>query len=187
MNSRTKSALIFIGGVFVGAVVTYFSLKDKFAAEAQEEIDSVKEAFSVSAKEEKSEEEIATESETKETKVTKEKPNITQFVDYGKMSKNYETTSEAEVPLKTFMADVIHPDEFGFDDSFDQVTYTYYADGVLTDEHDHVIPQSEYEDSIGYDWKDAFGEFEDDAVFLRNDALKMEYEILYDPRKFAEL
>ena len=32
-----------------------------------------------------------------------------------------------------------------------------------------------------------FGEYEDDAVFVRNDAHKTDYEILYDPRNYSDV
>ena len=43
------------------------------------------------------------------------------------------------------------------------------------------------EESVGKESLTHFGEYEDDSVFVRNDNLKADYEILADKRTYAEL
>ena len=58
-------------------------------------------------------------------------------------------------------------------------------DGVLADENDEVI--EDVEDAVGIDSLNHFGEYEDDSVFVRNDARKCDYEILLDQRTYSEV
>ena len=80
---------------------------------------------------------------------------------------------------------VISPDEFGEFAGYDTVSLTYYADRVLADDNDDVI--EEVDDVVGTESLSHFGEYEDDSVFVRNDRLKCDYEILLDQRKFSDV
>ena len=39
---------------------------------------------------------------------------------------------------------------------------------------------------VGFESLGHFGEYDDDAVYVRNDRLKCDYEILRDPRRYEE-
>ena len=80
---------------------------------------------------------------------------------------------------------MIPPEQFGDDEEYEQISLTYYADGVLADENDEVI--EDVEDAVGIDPLNHFGEYEDDSVFVRNDARKCDYEILLDQRTYSEV
>lgn len=60
---------------------------------------------------------------------------------------------------------------------------TYFADGILADECGEIV--DDVEEIIG-DGLDHFGEYEDDSVFVRNDAKRCDYEILKDLRDFSD-
>lgn len=40
---------------------------------------------------------------------------------------------------------------------------------------------------VGLDYYTHFGEYEDDSVYIRNDAMKCDFEILADNRKFSDV
>ena len=80
---------------------------------------------------------------------------------------------------------VIKPEDFGSIDEYEKVSLTYYSDGILADELDFVI--EDVEDAVGKDSLNHFGEYEDDSVFVRNDRLECDYEILRDSRKYADV
>ena len=80
---------------------------------------------------------------------------------------------------------IIRPDEFGEYDDYDAISLTYYADHILTDEDDEIV--EDIEDKIGFDALSHFGEYEEDSVFVRNDRIKCDYEILLDQRKYSEV
>ena len=55
---------------------------------------------------------------------------------------------------------------------------------VFADDNDDVI--DDIEGTVGIDSLTHFGEYEDDAVFVRNDELKCYYEILLDHRNYND-
>ena len=79
---------------------------------------------------------------------------------------------------------VIRPEEFG-EEGYVQQSLTYYADGVITNERGKIIKN--VDELIGINPEDHFGEYEDDSVFVRNDNIKVDYEILKDYREFSEI
>jgi hypothetical protein len=56
---------------------------------------------------------------------------------------------------------------------------------VLVDEVGDVI--HDWLDLVSPDYFDHFGDFEDDAVYVRNPKLKCDYEILYDERNYEDI
>ena len=81
--------------------------------------------------------------------------------------------------------DVISADEFGFFEDFEEITLTYYADDILTDDQDHIIEDKET--IIGRDALSRLTNSDDETVYVRNEKLKGYYEICYDYKRFAEV
>ena len=69
-------------------------------------------------------------------------------------------------------------------EDYETVSLTYYADGVLTDEFGNVI--EDVEGMVGKESLTHFGEYEEDSVFVRNDSLKTDYEILRDTYNYSD-
>lgn len=208
MNSTLKGVLIFVLGAAAGSLATWKLIEKKYKDIAQEEIDSVKDTFSKMKKNEypdkledypdfeefdDSDDSDDVEEEPKpEQKIDRNnKPDI---VEYAKILSETGYTNYAErqdkkekkgvEPVEDERPYVISPDEFGEKDGYENVTLTYYADGVLTDYFDNVI--SNIDEVVGLDSLDHFGEYEDDAVFVRNEKMETDYEILRDLRDFNE-
>lgn len=208
MNSTLKGVLIFVLGAAAGSLATWKLIEKKYKDIAQEEIDSVKDTFSKMKKNEypdkledypdfeefdDSYDSDDVEEEPKpEQKIDRNnKPDI---VEYAKILSETGYTNYAErqdkkekkgvEPVEDERPYVISPDEFGEKDGYENVTLTYYADGVLTDYFDNVI--SNIDEVVGFDSLDHFGEYEDDAVFVRNEKMETDYEILRDLRDFNE-
>lgn len=208
MNSMLKGVLIFVLGAAAGSLATWKLIENKYKDIAQEEIDSVKDTFSKMKKNEypdkledypdfeefdDSDDSDDVEEEPKpEQKIDRNnKPDI---VEYAKILSEASYTNYADrqdkkekkgvEPVEYERPYVISPDEFGEKDGYENVTLTYYADGVLTDYFDNVI--SNIDEVVGLDSLDHFGEYEDDAVFVRNDKMETDYEILRDLRDFNE-
>ena len=80
---------------------------------------------------------------------------------------------------------VISPDDFDEMDDYETETLMYYEDDVLTDDGGNII--TDVEKLIGKDSLSHFGEYEDDSVFVRNDKLKTDYEILADGRNYYDV
>ena len=82
---------------------------------------------------------------------------------------------------------MISPDEYGDQEGYDEISLTYYSDGTVADDSDRAMADAEIEETIGKDSLTHFGEYEDDSVFVRNDRLKADYEILMDQRTYADV
>lgn len=67
---------------------------------------------------------------------------------------------------------------------FDKTTLNYYDDGILEDEITEEIIE-DIDSVVGYDSLDKFGEYEDDVVFVRNERLSTDYEVVRQYRNFA--
>lgn len=163
MKSLT-GLFIFLAGAVVGSSVTYYLLtrKDEYEIISEGEDDKVL-------------------SSGNSNEVQKEVyDKYASIIDIN----GYVTKNKKEVEEN--MSDnpyVIPPEEFDMED-YDTCSLTYYADGVLTDENNDIIEN--VDDTVGLESLNHFGEFEDDSVFVRNDKLKIDYEILLDVRKYEE-
>lgn len=189
MNKNLFSKiLLFVSGACVGSVVTWKLIEKKYQQIAQEEIDSVKEALGyVNQRTDK----LETEEDDEDTKedvgaARKEIERIVleQGYDYNAVSKkegNDEKEEEESMNEKPY---VISPEEFG-DCDYKTVSLTYYNDDVLTYENGEVIHN--IDELVGEGSLDTFGQYEADSVFVRNDDLKTDFEILADERNYYEM
>lgn len=164
---KAKSIFIFAIGAAVGAVASYFATKRLCDIRKQAEIESVKEVFSKRA-------------------AAREKPDLSEFAEVvEREGYSAQTNEEKPTPkVKGKVPYVISPDEFAEDEDYEKISLTYYADGVLVDEEDDVVDVSIIG---GEDILNEFGAFEEDAVYVRNDERKADYEILEDERTFKEV
>lgn len=186
MKNSVITGFSFLLGMGIGAYVTYMYVKDMYAEIAQEEINSVKEAYAEKAKNLKRDD--ITEDEKKEKEKAdkaKNKPDISEYAAKLKESgyTNYSEISQednaVEVPY------VIAPEDYGENDEYETISLTYYSDGVLTDEDDEVITNPG--ELVGKDFASHFGDYEDDSVFIRNDDRKIDFEILMDYRTYQDV
>ena len=191
MNKDLLSkALIFVAGACVGSVVTWNLVEKKYQQIAQEEIDSVKEAlgyFDLGEKEDRPEPEDEDDEDDRfdhDTESAKEElANICkeQGYDYNGISKK-----EGEEEMAENKPYVISPEEFD-ENGYKTKTLFYYNDDVVTDDRGKVLSENSIEKLIGKESLTTFGQYESDSVFVRNDDLKTDYEILADERNYHEM
>ena len=192
MSETVKRIFIFIAGAGLGAFATWQFLKNKYEQIANEEIASVKEAYNkkddISSDE--SEEDESQEKYYEKTAdgkwVETTLPSEEEVNEYKKIVSNYTSNENEEEKGVTNMPRgpyVIQPEEFGNMD-YDLVRLEYYADKVLVDEDDHPIQDVEY--MVGEDSLEHFGEYEEDAVYVRNDLIKTDFEILLVESRYYE-
>jgi len=113
------------------------------------------------------------------------KARYTNYSDIAE-SNNEDAKGGAEsMPEKTDRPYVIPPEEFGELHGYETISLTYYADNVLADELDELV--EDVDDVVGLDSLKTFGRYEDDSVFVRNDRLKADYEILADLRNYSDV
>ena len=178
MNTRLNSLFAFVAGAAIGAVVTYKVVSDKY----EQIIDAMTEGFDEDFVE-GSEDEPEEEDEVVETNALDEMRtaynNITQNSGY---TEGYVDEKEDDGMPNPY---VIAPKEVGDLDGYNTDSLNYYADGVLTDQFDNIIDSPE--ELIGNIKPEAhFGQYEEDAVYVRNDVTKCDYEILRDNRKYSD-
>lgn len=178
--NKSIGVIIFAIGAAVGCFVAWQYTKQKYETITQEEIASVKEAFL--RKEQDNDKNRAC------AKQAMEKPSITEYSAVLRQH-NYATDSDRELVI--YEADPIEdpyticPEAFGVFDNYDRISLTYYADGVLADEDDSPI--TNIETIVGVEALNSFGEYEDDSVFVRNERLRTDYEILLDQRNYSDV
>lgn len=192
MNYNITKVAIFLAGAAVGSVVTWKIVKTKYEQIAQEEIDSVKAVFSKNHEE--TEEDQGEEKPASDiSNPIADKPNIAEYVStvektgYDTFSKQKkEKTKEEEANYMKDGPYVISPEEFGELDNYETISLTYYdGDGFLADDMDELV--DDVDSTVGWDSLESFGEYEDDAVHVRNDKRKCDYEILRDLRKYSDV
>lgn len=195
MKSKFINVVMFAAGAAIGSAVTYKVLKTKYDQLIQVEIDSVKETFAEQLKAIKDEEIVEGDTES-DSSSQGQQINWAELEDldeeeddenapnaYEKIinSYNLQKGGADEVTEKPY---VISPYDFGEIDEYHQIELTYYADGVLEDEDYNIV--TDVDELVGATSLYKFGEYEDDAVFVRNDRLKTDFQILQDYRTHAE-
>lgn len=186
MNNSLSKFVMFIAGAAVGSVVTWKLVKTKYEKIAQQEIDSVIEEFNrLKEKDEQKTEECSEEEKEDEPDERK-----TEYVNYKSLihsagyDGDYENEDDEEEEKEMIEPYVIPPYEFD-ENGYETVTLYYYACGTLADQFDEIV--NDIDELIGEDSLSHFGEYERDSVHVRNDNLKIDYEILKDRRRFSEV
>ena len=179
MNSSIKNLFIFAVGATIGSAVTWKLVKDKYESLANEEIASAYEHMKHSKNIPLFSDGNSEDSET-DSHVTLDKlREYKAIVDKYAAALVEEEVNDVEKPY------VIKPEEFGEILEYESISLTYYADGVLADEYDDVI--DDVDEIVGEESLTTFGQYEDSAVFVRNDARKTDYEILLDLRNYSDV
>ena len=185
MNRTLSNVLLFATGAAVGSLVTWRIFKSRY-----EIVDDVEEK--IDETEDESEEE---DPEVLESRMNYKKPPLKDYVkmveDYGYKHKTHMEEVEEELANgeqgdeDIYEPFIIRPEEYGELHAYETLSLNYYADGVLTDDLDNPI--EDVESLVPADFADHFGEYDDNAVFVRNDNLECDYEILRDLRKFTDV
>lgn len=128
------------------------------------------------------------------------KPDIDTYLSrYGKDSFLDDDDSDGDIidhsaeedsgPNEKFFGDpdaepvIIHPEEFGEDPSYETMTLLSYTDGLVSDDAFELI--EDVRGAIG-DAVQHMGEFEEDVIHVRNDRLKVYYEVLRSEKSYQD-
>lgn len=181
-NALLYSGISFVAGAVVGGLVawkiTEKVTEEKYSKLAQEEIDSVKEKFTVPKVE------IEKKPEGKNAdNLAKKATNKPTLAEYARKIKEYTNYSDADTKVVKKTKYVISPDEYGEDEKYDQVGLTFYADGILADDDDRILDADEV---VGKESLNHIGDYEDDAVHVKNEETETYYEVLVDNRSYKD-
>jgi hypothetical protein len=211
-KNMIKASLPVLGGLVVGAVSGYFFAKKKFETKyqriADEEINSVKAAYSLRTKQHYLDKETA----------AQDLQNMRDLDDtYSDLTKKYVTEDwrkealedpdeipEEEVHHNVFIhakdgAEIWLPDRddshpyiitvneyMEGDERYDQTSISYFPlDDVLVDERDEII--DDVEGTVGTDNIQNFGLGSEDEsiVYVRNERLQLEFEICHETGRYG--
>lgn len=192
MNNTTVGLVSFTCGLGIGAFGMYISMTKKFEEELNAEIENIKVYY-----EDKVKEMIAEEMKNLDVSV---QPVIevvsdkkSDKVDYGKYApstkptKVFDEPDDIEEEPKEIEKDpcVIPKELFGAEAGYELITLYHFADGMLAD----CYKEPANMDVVASDYADHFGEDPDDpdCVYVRNNRLRVYYEILKDLRTYEEV
>lgn len=179
-----KEGLYLVLGSIVGGFVGWFMTRTYYKKEIQE----IREAYAeIEKKKEKSQHDDIEDIVAVKVNEVGEEYTVSKedLHEYAELLRKQGYTSSTENTSNEGKIYTIAPDEFGEDpDNYETLSFTYYADGVLTDDNDD--PVTNIAEIIG-DGLNHIGEWEPDAVYVRNEKLGLEYEILRDERNYAEV
>lgn len=209
MNCKFINVLMFTAGAAIGSVVTWKVVKTRYERIAQEEIESVKEAFAeyFVNNDDASVEEVSEDDEDRPSSSSRQinwedyedldeddsaeedeyQADEADREEYARITSYYTNEEGGAEDMDKHIGRapyVIDPDEFASLDNWKTVSLTYYADDVLEDEKYRII--NNRDELIGPKALTTFGEYEEDSVFVRNERLKTDYEILKDYRTYDE-
>lgn len=172
-----KQILYFSLGAVSGGFLGYWLTKRHYESFIDDEIESVKEAFEEDKEVEKTKKVYTAKVRTLDyampEKEEEEDIDILEQAEVDETDLIDETPSErAEYPY------TIGPDTYYEEHPiFDKETLTYYStNDYLVTESDEVL---DINDHIGRENLEKFGEYEENTLFVRNDKLGMDFEVVY--------
>lgn len=171
-----NKGFIFLGticGAIIGAAVSYFITTNRcrtnIANELEEEYAEAKAAF-----------------ERKYEKRMGEPVIKKDIEEYKDLVSNYESPIEDSDDISDNVAAnivAITLDEFGTRDDYEQRILYCYDDGIIVDEREYVVDNN---DQIGdIDPRDYFDD-ENESMYIRNDGLKIDFEIIHIEREYND-
>lgn len=180
MNNTVLKILFFGVGAATGSVVTFRVMNEKLKKKYDEILEEDKKSL-------------------RETYANKEVPNPgyinEQIEEAKKISKRYGYTYEEKnnhnnvdsnnarkEDSAAYKPRVISPEQFG-EEGYPMISLTYHSDGFVSNDRGRLVTNTA--ELIGEDFASHFGEYEDDSVFVRNDVMKIDYEILKDYEPFS--
>ena len=195
MKTTLVAVASFVAGAAAGAFGAYYILRKRYEEYVQEEVDSVKEVFYSRLREELRDESVEDifEAETEEAPVVEEKKDETERTHYATFYSSDAVVSTGDEPTEVYIPPIdeaddkpypITPLEFAENDIYTRVTLTRYADGILADDENQ--PVEDISGTVGADYADHIGEYDEGAAYIRNDARRCDYEILVDELEYAE-
>lgn len=177
MNNIIKYAVSFVIGAGSGIAASYIFFKKKHEKELTEQVAAIKAACNKNLVEEKKQKNNIKRDDIREYKKT-----ASMYADVKSSDRELKPSKATEKKHDDFY--VIDPCEYGEEPGYGVVSLTYCADGYLIDDNGETI--EDYTELVGSDFAKHFGEYEDDSVYIRNDAKKCDYEILKSLKTYKD-
>lgn len=176
-----KSLLTFVIGAGIGAAISWVYHKNKYEEIIQEEITSLRansklSTFASDKKNDDKTNQVGYEEDNSKTTINKAR----NIIDYNGYSKNDEPEiGPCEAAARRNPLYVITPEEFASQLGYDTDTFYLFADDIITNDNNEVLSNVKEMFGITIDEiKDQYGKYEDNAVYVRDERIQMDYEIL---------
>lgn len=171
MNKAAYFVSFVCGAVFGAAVMAYF--KDK--RNQQDTMDEETENF-----DEVVEDEVV-EGPDRPAEVPSPAATVNEIIVKNKYAIGDHASKDDDGPY------VIAADEFGEYEDYRPISMTYLSDGVLLDDAMEVVEDPD--STVGENYKNYFGvyPYDPDTVYIRNDSLCCDFEIVKDLRTLKDI
>ncbi len=209
MKTFIFSAVSMTLGAVAGGFAGYILTRKKYEKLADKEVESVKkslqEYYENKMKEGKNNVKVPADATVKKNNINRPKMDVpvkdTSSINYDNFEnendkksyneyiKKYRSSEEIKMEEKfgngkSFRPYIISPEEFS-DSEYDVETLHYYRDGVVADDDNNII--KDVKSTIGDEALNTFGVYEDDVVYVRNDEIKIDFEILLEQDEYTNI
>lgn len=198
MNRKLGYCIAFVVGSAVGFVGSMKYFEKKYEQYATDEIEHIRELYGkkrggedepeVDDKQERTEEVVlnGTAREKYDREKYREVLGRTNYADFSNKDPRPPVEEIVKPRNKDMIQEepyIIQPEEFGDTFENDTIEITYYAgDSILADDGDFIM--TDIEGSIGNEALDLFLDPNVEIVYVRNDRLRLDYEISRDSRSY---
>ena len=191
---KLSHVIAFIAGAAVGYFAADYLLKDKYEKRFQQEVSSTIKAFKTNKNEGyKKDDEVTLNGE--KLKAVSDEVVVADIKEYAKNigKHDYSEVNNDDKPSEESKDDgidhtkpyVITEGEVDAYMNYSITQWNYYADGVLTDENNEVV--EDVSTTIGKEAFEYLKKTSESAIYVRNDLLELDYEILKNEMTYAEL
>lgn len=179
------NACILIAGAAIGSVVTWKLLKTKYEQLNKEDIESMREYYEKKYNtQNKSHHDESDEEEEEKDPSSRSLEEIRDIVNDLGYKKESAVENNEEEEDDMLGPEIIAPEE-SWERDYPTLSLVYYeGDGVLANDDGKIIDN--VDELVGEDFASHFGEYEDDSVYVRNEKMKVQYEILRDYGCYSE-
>lgn len=168
-----KQILYFSLGAAVGAVSAWFITKKYYEKRFAEDVDAIRDDYAKEYTREKVEDKVKDLGYISDEETVKIIPvDEEDYNEDGTKKDDVNPAPGESVPYPY----TIGPDQYYDEQLFDKMTLTYYEenDALISDEEESL----EINDFIGRESLDKFGEYESDTVFVRNEKMGTDFEVV---------
>ena len=190
---KLSHVIAFVAGAAVGYFAANYLLKDKYEKRFQQEVSSTIEAFKTNKNDEHKKDDEVTYNNEKLKAVSDEVvvANIKEYAknigkhDYSEVKDEKSSEKDEDDDIDHTKPYVITEEEVDAYMNYSITQWNYYADGVLTDENNEVV--EDVSTTIGKEAFEHLKKTSESAIYVRNDLLELDYEILKNEMTYAEL
>lgn len=190
---KLSHVIAFVAGAVVGYFTADYLLKDKYEKRFQQEVSSTIKAFKNNKNEEyKKDDEVNFKDEKLKAisddivvaDIKEYAKNIGKH-DYSEVNNNKPSEESKDDGIDHTKPYIITEEEVDAYMNYSITQWNYYADGVLTDENNDIVEN--VSTTIGKEAFEYLKNTSESAIYVRNDFLELDYEILKNEMTYAEL